>query len=102
MFDALREFFDDLISDGQGSQSTSSRSLDPKMCAAVLMVQVMVADGTVRPEEQQKLQEVLETHYDLTPEQAQSLAKMTSPTQYPKYPDPRIRPPVVHRDHHLR
>ena len=78
MFDALREFFEDLISDGQGSQSTSSRSLDPKMCAAVLMVQVMVADGTVRPEEQQKLQEVLETHYDLTAEQAQSQTTLSS------------------------
>ena len=81
MFDALRDFFDDLVSGFDESDGVRTRTLDPKLCAAALMVQVMVADGKVRPEERDKLQEVLQVHYDLTASQAKELAAQAEDEQ---------------------
>ena len=74
MFSAIKDFLGDLLPD-DGQSTTEKKLIDKKLCAAALMVHVMAADGQILPEEEAKLLEVLETHYDMTAEQAQELAQ---------------------------
>ncbi|MFD0916586.1 TerB family tellurite resistance protein [Pseudahrensia aquimaris] len=74
MFSAIKDFLGDLISD-DSSEPENARVIDKKLCAAALMVHVMAADGKIQSEEEAKLLTVLETHYDLTADQARELAE---------------------------
>ena len=73
MFDALKTMLTEWLP-GDGGTQGSKPLPDKKLCAAALMVHAMAVDGVVRPEEEEKLLQVLESHYELTSEQAMQLA----------------------------
>lgn len=79
MLDKLKDVFSELM--GTDDVETSSGTLDKNTAAAALMVQVMVADGKVTPEEEAKLNAVLAQHYALTPEDAKKLAEQARVVQ---------------------
>lgn len=80
MFDAIKDFLNDLLpTDSDGAPR--ARVMDKKLCAAALMAQAIAIDGQIMEEEQAKLLQVLETHYDLTPQQAAALAAQAREAQ---------------------
>lgn len=79
MFGAIKEFLSDIVSDEP--DVPRARLSDKKLCAAALMVHVIAADGKILPEEEAKLLAVLETHYELSKEQAEELAQQAKTTQ---------------------
>jgi len=80
VFDAIRGFLDDLLP-LEGVKEIRPRVLDTNLASAVLMVQVIVADGKTRPEEEARLLQILEQNYDLSAEQAKALAELARETQ---------------------
>ena len=55
--------------------------LDKRLAAAALMVQVMAADGEIRPEEEEKLHTVLSDNYAVSKEDAKVLEKAAREAQ---------------------
>lgn len=80
MFDAIKGFLNDIKPSG-GIREIQPKVLDTKLAAAVLMVQVIVADGEIRPEEEAKLRHVLEKNYDLSEPEARALAEEAQTAQ---------------------
>ena len=63
------------------SLSDARPAIDPKLASAALLVQVMVADGQVRPEEEEKLLIVLRDHYAVSGDDVQQLAEAAKTAQ---------------------
>ena len=80
MFDKIKDALSGLVS-GEDGVETSSLLIDKKLCAAALMVHVIVADGKITTDEEVKLLAVLETHYEMTAEQAAELATQAKQAQ---------------------
>ncbi|MDD9909118.1 MAG: TerB family tellurite resistance protein [Ahrensia sp.] len=78
MLDAIRNFFTELSA---SADDEARPVIDKKLASAALLVQVMAADGIVRPEEEAKLKEVLLENYDLSPGQAEEFAEEARETQ---------------------
>lgn len=55
--------------------------LDKTLAAAALMVQVMAADGKIRPEEEAKMSMVLKEHYNVSEKEVVELAKAARSVQ---------------------
>ncbi len=72
MLDAIRSFFNDLAGD---EEVETPPAIDKKLASAALLVQVMAADGVVRPEEEAKLKSVLAENYDLSSQEADAFAE---------------------------
>ncbi len=77
MLDSLRSFLSDL----SGPEPHIPEVLDSKLCAAALMVHVIVADGIVSESELMALHSVLERHYSLTKDEAAELARQAREEQ---------------------
>jgi len=76
MFDQIKSLF------GLATDVTSEKPpLDKRLAAAALMVQVMAADGKIRPEEEEKLHAVLNEHYAVNKEDAKKLEKAAREAQ---------------------
>jgi len=74
MFNQIKSLFSD---SDTGMPATELMGADnKKLCAAVLMVNIIAADGKITPEEEARLLHVLETHYEMTAEEARSLAEL--------------------------
>ena len=69
MFDILKNIF---TTADETSEDTLDLS-DLKLCCAALLVQVLTADGVVRDEEVEKLQEIVQAEFGLSEEEALSL-----------------------------
>lgn len=70
MLDQIKSLF------GLANEPNSEKPpLDKRLAAAALMVQVMAADGKIRPEEEAKLHAVLSEHYAVSKEDAKVLEK---------------------------
>jgi uncharacterized tellurite resistance protein B-like protein len=67
MFDVLKSFF----STPEAEQADTGFDLsDTKLCAAALLVQVQIADGVVRKEEELKLKQIVSEKYQLSSDEA--------------------------------
>ena len=75
MLEAIKTFFNEFIGEAEAEERPA---VDKRLAAAALMVQVMAADGIVRPEEEAKLRTVLAESYDLSAEDADRLAQQAS------------------------
>lgn len=73
MLETLKKFFSDRMPEDEGTPERPV--LDKKLAAAALMVHVMAADGTIRPEEEAKLLSVLREHYAVSQDDAKTLAE---------------------------
>lgn len=80
VFDKIKDALNSIIS-GDDDAEAAPFIMDKKLCAATLMVHVMVADGKIKPEEEAKLLDVLETHYEMTADQAAELAEQARKKQ---------------------
>ncbi len=76
MLDQIKSLF------GLTTEENSEKPvLDKRLAAAALLVQVMAADGKIRPEEEQKLHAVLNEHYAVSKEEAKALEKAARQAQ---------------------
>ena len=73
MFNKIKDALTALMS-GEDADPSASLLMDKKLCAAVLMVHAIAADGKVTPEEEAKFLAVLHTHYEMDDVQAGELA----------------------------
>ena len=80
LFDIIKDALSNLVS-GEDGVDASPLLMDKKLCAAALMVHVIVADGKITPDEEAKLLDVLETHYEMTNAQAKELAEQAKKAQ---------------------
>jgi len=78
MLDAIKSFFNEFTGEAEAEERPI---VDKQLAAAALMVQVMAADGVVRPEEEAKLRTVLAESYNLSAEDADTLAQQASAAQ---------------------
>ena len=79
MLDAIKSFISEIT--GQDEQVEERPVIDKKLAAAALMVQVMSADGVVRPQEEAKLRSVLAENYGLSPDETENLAEQAEDAQ---------------------
>ena len=77
MLDQLKSLLG-LEDDNQKQQPVA---LDKNLAAGALMVQVIVADGKITPEEEAKLLAVLEEHYAVSKDEAKELARAAQTAQ---------------------
>ncbi len=70
-FDSLRKLVSELGGEtNTKAPATRFSATDRHLCAAALMVHIIMADGIVRPEESAKLHSILTLHYGLSEEEA--------------------------------
>ena len=72
MLDRLKSFFDDLTGSGQRRGFAPD---DYRVAAAALLVHMANADGHVAPEEQRRLQKILEERFELASGDARELLR---------------------------
>lgn len=70
MLDQIKKFF----AAQEEAAPSESRVLDKNLAAATLMVHVIAADGSIKPEEEARLLAILEEHYAVSGEDAAKLA----------------------------
>ncbi len=71
MFDTIKSMLG-LAPDAD--KAATPRAIDRNLAAAALMVHVIAADGTIDPEEEERLRLILHTHYNLDRKEADALA----------------------------
>ena len=71
MFDTIKSMLG--IKSG-GGEASAPRAIDRNLAAAALMVHVIAADGNIDPQEEERLRLILNTHYGLNSEEANTLA----------------------------
>ncbi len=79
MLDAIKSFISEIT--GQDENPDEGVVVDKKLAAAALMVQVMAADGVVRPQEEEKLRSVLAENYELSAQETENLAAQAGEAQ---------------------
>ena len=75
MFDKIRDALSGVLAGDAEVVNVLPDADNKKLCAAVLMVQIIVADGKITEDEEAKLLDVLQTHYDMDAGQAHALAE---------------------------
>lgn len=71
MWNELKSFFDDLT--GAGAPRREFAGDDYRVAAAALLVNMANADGQVAPQEQVRLQKIMEQRFELAPDAARRL-----------------------------
>lgn len=73
MLQAISEWIGRLSRAGEGEEGFSVA--DPKLSVAAILVHIIAVDGVVTDDEKRRLNEVLRTHYDLSPGETDRLVQ---------------------------
>jgi len=72
MFKSLQRYFENYLS-GEGGQPVSRGMENTRLAVAALLVEIADADFAQSPKERDEIIKTVQTHFDLTPDEAESL-----------------------------